>query len=143
VSTDVLYRWNRQTGELKSFETTSDRPDDFGNTGAWSMIQTATGRLWFATTQGLYAYNPSTQRSRLYKHRPLDPKGLPEKTVLALFADRRGTLWLATESYLCKLVDVEEGIFHNVRFRRYPIRSRSLRPVIQQDGAGRLWLGTE
>jgi signal transduction histidine kinase/ligand-binding sensor domain-containing protein/DNA-binding response OmpR family regulator len=143
VSTDVLYRWNRQTGELKSFETTSDRPDDFGNTGAWSMLQAATGTLWFATTQGLYAYNPSTQHSRLYKHRPSDPKGLPEKSVLALFADHRGTLWLATESYLCHLVDVEEGIFHNVRFRRYPIRSRSLRPVIQQDGAGRLWLGTE
>ncbi len=34
ISTDVLYRWNRKTGETKSYETDSNRPDDFGNTGA-------------------------------------------------------------------------------------------------------------
>lgn len=44
VSTAVLYRWNRKTGELQSYETSSDRLDDFGNTGAWTMIKSADGK---------------------------------------------------------------------------------------------------
>lgn len=143
VSSDVLYRWDRRSGELKSFETTSDRPDDFGNTGAWSMVQASSGVLWIATTQGLYSYDPRTKHTRLYTYRATDAPGLPEKSVYAVVEDVHGVLWLATESYLCRVVDANKGVFHRIRFRNHPVRNKSFRPVIRQDGANRLWIGTE
>ncbi|MBI5471476.1 MAG: response regulator [Ignavibacteriae bacterium] len=143
VSTDVVYRWNRHTRELKSFETTSDQPDDFGNTTAGSMVQSTSGILWFSSTQGLFSYDPISQRTRLYKHTREDTTGLPEKSVHALFEDRSGTLWVATESYLCKLLDTEKGKFRRVRFRQNTGQSQNVGLVIRQDGAGRIWLGTE
>lgn len=72
ISADVLYRWNRQTGELKSFETGSDMIDKFGNTGVYSMIQASDELLWFASSQGLFRLNPYTNQTRLYKYLPGD-----------------------------------------------------------------------
>lgn len=79
VSTAVLYRWNRKTGELKSYETSSDRLDDFGNTGVWTMIKSADGKIWTATTEGLYRYDPSTDKAKQYKFNPSNKLGLPQK----------------------------------------------------------------
>ena len=83
ISTEALYRWHRQTGALKSFETSSDRPDDFGNTSVWSMLQSADGALWCATHQGLYRYAPGSGRIRQYKFNPADTSGLMQKEVLS------------------------------------------------------------
>ena len=55
LSTDVLFRWNRRTGETKSYETNSNRLDDFGNTGPWSMIKSNDGKIWTATTEGVFS----------------------------------------------------------------------------------------
>ncbi len=142
LSTDVLHRWNRTTGEWKSFETTSDRPDDFGNTGSWSMIQSSTGEIWFATSQGLYRHSPRTGRIRQYASDPADTSGLREKAVRAVFEDRSGAIWVMTTNYLSKLVNATEGRFQHVWYRRTPAKEQP-RPVIWQDRQGQLWIGTE
>jgi ligand-binding sensor domain-containing protein len=78
IDAGVLYRWNRRTGEFVSFETTSDRPDDFGNTRVWSLLEHPRGFLWAGTDRGLYHHEIATGRSRQYRHDPADPGGLPE-----------------------------------------------------------------
>ncbi len=143
VSTAVLYRWNRKTGGLKSYETSSDRLNDFGNTGVWTMIKSADGKIWTATTEGLYRYDPSTDKAIQYKFNPSNNLGLPQKEVYAVFEDREKSIWIATENYFSKLIDIDKGIFQNFRYQSSQPNNEQVKTVISQDGTGLFWLGTK
>lgn len=142
VSTDVLYRWNRRTGETKSYETNSNRPDDFGNTGAWSIIKSHDGIIWASTNEGLYSYDGSNERIRQYKFSESDPSGLPQREVYTVFEDHQKNIWVATESFFCRLIDPDKGIFQNYRYQESLPYSQRVRPVIYQDKNGTFFLGT-
>jgi len=143
VSTAVLYRWNRKTGDLKSYETSSDRPDDFGNTGAWTLIKSADGKIWAATSEGLYRYDPSTEKAKQFKFNPANNSGLPQKEVYAVFEDHKGNIWITTENYFSKLIDIDKGLFQNFRYQSAPSPNELVRPVICQDRKGIFWIGTK
>lgn len=143
VSTGVLFRWNRTTGELKSYETNSEKIDAFGNTGAWSLIKTFDGKILAATTEGLYRYDPITQKAKQYKHNPSDSLSIPQKQVYSLFEDKDHNIWLATENYLCRVVNFEKGIFEKFIYQNAPSSDEQVRTVITQDKSGTIWLGTK
>jgi len=142
ISADVLYRWNRQTGELKSYETGSDLINSFGNTGAYSMIQASDGLLWFASSQGLFRHNPTTNQTRLYKHSPGNDSGLLTQEVNAVFEARDSTIWIATYNYISKMTDEQVGTFQHYRYQSSEYSIGIARPVIFQDVDGIFWLGT-
>ncbi|NGP77837.1 response regulator [Balneolaceae bacterium YR4-1] len=142
ISADVLYRWNRQTGDLKSYEAGSGMIDKFGNTGAYSMIQASDGMLWFASSQGLFRLNPNTNQTKLYKYLPGDDSGLRDQEVNAVFEDRDGTIWIATYNYFSKMIDEQAGSFQHFRYRSSEYSIGIARPVIFQDINGIFWLGT-
>jgi signal transduction histidine kinase/ligand-binding sensor domain-containing protein/DNA-binding response OmpR family regulator len=142
ISADVLYRWNRETEELTSFETISDRPDDFGNTDAYSMIQATDGYLWTASARGLFRYDPVSNESRLYNHTLENINGQIYPEVNAVFEDRDSTLWIATRNHFSKMIDREAGTFKHYRFNSSGSSNNSPRPVIFQDLDGIFWIGT-
>lgn len=142
ISADVLYHWNRETGELKSFETSSDLIDNFGNTDAYSMIQAADGMLWFASPQGLFRHNPVTNQTRLYKHSPGNETGLKYQEVNAVFEDRDGSIWIATHNYFSRMINEQAGTFQHYRYQPSDHSIGLARPVIFQDVDGIFWLGT-
>ncbi len=142
ISTDVLYRWNRRTGELKSYETSSDHPDDFGNTGARSIIQSVKGDLWFATPQGLFNYNPINEKSRQYKFDPMNTDGLPQREVFAVYEDHKGDIWIATENYFCKLTDYKKGTFKTFRYNKNIPKNEIAQVCIYEDTKSVFWIGT-
>jgi signal transduction histidine kinase/ligand-binding sensor domain-containing protein/DNA-binding response OmpR family regulator len=142
IDAGVLYRWNRRTGEFVSFETTSDRPDDFGNTRVFSLLEHPRGFLWAGTDRGLYHHEIATGRSRQYRRDPVDPGGLPETEVKEVFRDRDGTLWVVTENYLAKLVDPSGGRFVSYRYNLRTTSGTWTFPALLQTGDGDLWLGS-
>jgi signal transduction histidine kinase/ligand-binding sensor domain-containing protein/CheY-like chemotaxis protein len=142
IDAGLLYRWDRRTGEFVSFETTSDRPDDFGNTRVFSLLEYPRGFLWGGTDRGLYHYEIATGRSRHYRYDPADPDGLPETQVMAVFRDRDGTLWTVTENYLAKLVDPAGGRFVSYLYNERPTTGAWTFPSLVQTGDGQLWFGT-
>lgn len=143
VSSEVLTRWNRKTGEIKSYEASSNNLDKFGNTGAWSMIKASDGKIWTATSEGVYRYDPETSVARQYKFNSKDSLGLPQKEVYTVFEDRNKNIWIATENYFCKLIDVQEGIFKKYLYQNLPPTNELARTVIVQDNSGTIWLGTK
>ncbi len=143
ISTDVLYCWDRKSGELKSYETSSARPDDFGNTGAWSIIKDSKGILWFATSRGLFSYDPAAAQPRQYKYEPSNTSGLPQKEVYAVYKDNDGYIWIATENYFCELIDVKSGKFRNYRYNEETSQNDIVRPCIYQDKENMFWIGTD
>ncbi|HEX9892830.1 MAG TPA: two-component regulator propeller domain-containing protein, partial [Gemmatimonadales bacterium] len=142
IDAGLLYRWNRATGAFTSFETSSSRPDDFGNTGVWAIVENPPGGLWTATYRGLYRYEIATGRSRLYRHDPADAGGLPEQVVFDVFQDRDGTLWVVTENYLARLTDPESGRFTSYPYKEHPTTGQWVFPSTVQDPEGFLWLGS-
>jgi signal transduction histidine kinase/ligand-binding sensor domain-containing protein/CheY-like chemotaxis protein/AraC-like DNA-binding protein len=142
INAGLLYRWNRRTGDLVSFENSPDRLDEFGNTGVWSILEHPRGFLWAGTYRGLYHYEIATGISRQYRHDPTDPDGLPETQVRAVFRDREGTLWAVTENYLAKLVDRTAGRFASFSYNDRKTVSAWTFPSVVQTGDGHLWFGS-
>jgi signal transduction histidine kinase/ligand-binding sensor domain-containing protein/DNA-binding response OmpR family regulator len=143
IDAGLLYRWNRTTGEFRSFETTSSRPNDFGNTGVWAIVEDPPGFLWAATYDGLHHYEIATGRSRQYRYDPADSTGLPEQVVFDVFRDRDGGIWVVTENFLARLVDVERGRFERFRFKERPTVRQWIFPSTIQDSTGALWVGSD
>jgi signal transduction histidine kinase/ligand-binding sensor domain-containing protein/DNA-binding response OmpR family regulator len=143
IDAGLLYQWNRATGAFRSFETGSSRPDDFGNTGVWAIVEDPPGVLWAATYRGLYHYETATGRSRQYQYDPADSSGLPEQPVYDVFRDRSGIIWAVTENYLVRLVDAERGRFQAWRYKERPTLGQWVFPSTVQDARGALWLGSD
>lgn len=142
ISADVLYQWNRNTGELISFETSSDSPDDFGNTDTYSMIHASDGYLWAATARGLYRYDPVSKEIRHYKNTLENINGQRYPDANAVFEDRDNTIWIATRNYLSKMLDEETGTFKHYRYNSSKSSNDTSRPVIFQDVDGMFWIGS-
>ena len=143
IDAGLLYRWNRATGKFRSFETSSIRPNDFGNTGVWAIVEDPPGALWAAAYTGLFHYEIATGRSRQYRYDAADSTGLPEQAVYDVFRDRDGVIWAVTENFLVRLVDAERG-----RFERFPLKERPttrvwIFPSTIQDSTGALWIGSD
>ena len=143
IDAGVLYRWTRATGAFGTFETTPNRPDDFGNTGVWSVVEAPPGFLWAATYRGLYHYEIATGRSRQYAHDPADSTGLPEQVVYDVFRDRDGVIWAVTENFLVRLADAARGRFERWRHKEYPTSGQWIFPSTMQTEDGFLWLGSD
>lgn len=144
ISTEVLYRWNRITGELKSFEKTSYDIDAFGNTGGFSMINSSDGKIWVCSTEGLFRYDPVSGNVRLYKYNPKDESGLPQKNVSAIIEDSKKRIWITTENYFCHLTDQEKGIFKKYKLQKdHQESNENIRGVIHEDLLNSFWIGTK
>ncbi|HEX9562894.1 MAG TPA: two-component regulator propeller domain-containing protein [Gemmatimonadaceae bacterium] len=143
VDAGLLYHWNRATGATRSFETTSSRPDDFGNTGVWGLVESPPGFLWAATYRGLYHYDVSTGRARQYRHDASDSGGLPEEVVYDVFRARDGVIWAVTENFLVRLTDVSRGRFDRWRHKERPTTGQWIFPSLIQDRQGILWFGSD
>jgi len=142
VSGEVLYRWDRQTNTLKSYETSSKRVDDFGNTGPYAMVKSQDGDLWSATSEGLFVYDPKLEKARQFKFDKAKPDGIPQKNVFTVYEDREGQLWIVTENFLSKMTDKKNGLFKHYRYVSDPEYYLYMRPVLFDDGQ-KLWLGTK
>lgn len=143
IGSNVLYRWDRKTDELKSFETNSQRPNDFGNTGISSMIKSKDQKIWFASIEGLFVYDCKSMKTIHYTPTKNNEKGLPRKDVTAVFEDKKGEIWIVTENCLSKLNNREKG-----EFKHYPYRSNSglnvmSRTAFYDDGKDNLYIGTK
>ena len=143
VSGEVLYKWERKTGKIRSFEKSSNEPEAFGNTAIFSMIQARDGHIWAATTEGLFRYHPKTENVRLYKYDESKNDGIPQSEVYTVYEDREGRIWIATQKYLSRLTNAESGEFHSVSYHFGPPFYEQVRPVIFQDENLRMWLGTK
>jgi signal transduction histidine kinase/ligand-binding sensor domain-containing protein len=77
----------------------------------YRVLVSAPGEIWAGTQDGLYRYDPSSGKSRMYTHRD----GLASNAISCILEDARGDLWMSTT----------EGIsrFHpgSGRFRNYSV----------------------
>ena len=142
IGSSVLYRWDREAGTLRSFESASLRPSGFGNTEVWSIVEAPAGVLWAGTNLGLFRYEPATRRTRLYRSGRTDSAGLPRRAVFAVLRARDGAIWALTEDHVLRLADPARGRFQRWRFRDGPLPDEWGPLTFVQDSTGVFWIGS-
>jgi PAS domain S-box-containing protein len=107
--------------------------------GVRAIAKDPRGNLWFGTHgNGLVRFDPRSGRYRTYVHAASDPGSLSYDRIAALWIDRGGTLWVATDFGLNRFDPPTD------EFRRYSPQPRSLtqyRSIAEEPG-GALWLAT-
>jgi signal transduction histidine kinase/ligand-binding sensor domain-containing protein/DNA-binding response OmpR family regulator len=107
-----------------------------------SIAQDRYGFMWFATNDGLYRYDGYNLKP--YRHERGNPNSLSDDSVLVVYRDSAGILWVGTGfGGLDRLDPASETFTH---YRHDPGSRRSLSDnavyCIYQDMGGALWAGT-
>ena len=128
-----LNRVDRRTDQVTRYDEPVFRR------GVRAIAKDRRGNLWFGTNGGgLVRFDSRSGTYRVYAHVASDPRSLNYDRVAALWIDRGGTLWVATDFGLNRLDPATE------EFRRYSPRPGSLTQYrsIAEEASGVLWLGT-
>jgi signal transduction histidine kinase/ligand-binding sensor domain-containing protein/DNA-binding response OmpR family regulator len=101
------------------------------------IVQDNQGFLWFGTQDGLKRYDGYHFRD--YRHEPTSPNSLSGSYINALFKDRTGKIWVASDQYL-DVYDPTTEVF--TRFRSDSRQFEGPVAHISQDREGMIWLAT-
>jgi PAS domain S-box-containing protein len=134
VGTDRgLNRVDRMTRQVTRYE------QPLFTRGVRAIAKDRSGNLWFGTRgNGLVRLDPNSGRYRTYSHSASDPRTLSFDNIEALWIDRRGTLWVATDYGLNRFDPATE------EFRKYAPQQYSLTQYrsVAEDPGGVMWLAT-
>lgn len=110
---------------------------------ATSLLVDHNGFLWVASREGLYRYDG-------YSVKTFPPDGarartLPDVDIRALYEDRDGYLWVATNTAGLSRYDPRSGSFRHFRHReaREDTLTHDSIYGMAQDGEGMLWAGSQ
>ena len=133
--TGSLLRIDPKSGEYAFF-----RPSGSGlDFDPIAITEDRWGTLWVGTVgQGLYHFNRSTGEFHNYMHHPDDPSSLSANTIIRIFIDRAGRMWLATWNGLNRF-DPSTG--HFAIYKRDVQSGTENYFDIDEDRNGGLWLG--
>ena len=128
-----LNRVDRRTDQVTRYDEPVFRR------GVRAIAKDRRGNLWFGTNgDGLVRFDSRSGTYRVYAHVASDPRSLNYDRVAALWSDRDGTLWVATDFGLNRWDPATE------EFRRYSPQPGNLTQYrsIAEEASGVLWLGT-
>ncbi len=137
-------------GGLASLDPVADRftPHRRGldHAHVTALLEDRTGTLWVGTEDGLAVLERAGRGEAslcpCYHHDPLDPYSLVNDRIYALYEDRSGILWIATDGGVSRYVPQKNRF---VLYRHDPLNPDSLgAPVVGavlKDRGGILWVG--
>lgn len=95
------------------------------------IVETADGKLWVATSNGLYSIHQSNIK------RYSTQENLPSNQVQSLMIDIEGSLWIGTQNGLCRMDADVVSIFPD----NHPLQNIAITSLLQ-DKEGNIWVGT-
>jgi ligand-binding sensor domain-containing protein/signal transduction histidine kinase len=135
-----LVKYDRQAERLTSY------PLDAGAAGQPSSKLLADGAngFWVPSSLGLYYFDRHTERlTRLFQHAEADPGSLNDNSVVAVFRDRSGPLWVGTANGGLNILNFREAQFGHYTHRAADPHSLSQGRVmsVHEASDGILWVG--
>ena len=152
-STHGLYHWQPA---IDSFIFIRFDKNVNKDVSAWQVMVDKKGLVWFQgdgshdSFQGVYCYDPVTQKSKNYRYNKKDSLSLSNEDIRSIVEDKSGTIWIGTfGSGVCSFDKTTQ------KFTRYPYRmgdniSKPKRDSLDDDQVetmhlddqGILWVGT-
>ena len=134
-----LIRYNRQT---KAF---AEYPLGAGATllNRNKLLTDGPNGFWVPSSLGLSYFDRRSERFTLFRHDRGDPDSLSDNSVVSIYRDRSGLLWVSTANGGVNILDLRQQRFRHYTYR--PDRADSLSPgkatAIHEDSDGVLWVG--
>jgi serine phosphatase RsbU (regulator of sigma subunit)/sugar lactone lactonase YvrE len=127
TSESGIYTMNTSTKKITSFFSSQNSLDNSIN-----YIVGSGGKIWVATNNGVFAFNPATGA---HEHWSTN-EGLPHNKISQLYIDPTGIVWIATKSNSLYAVNAD---------KRYKIDGNVELEfkAITADNAGNLWACTD
>jgi signal transduction histidine kinase/ligand-binding sensor domain-containing protein len=149
-----INKLNRRKSEFRHYKRhAADSISVFGNIVS-AIYETADSVLWIGTVNGglnkvepIKSKEESNFRITHYQNDPRDPESISHNSIISIWEDRLGYLWLGTWGGGLNRLDRTTGKF--TRYLHDPDDPYSLSDpeneirVIYEDSRGRLWLGTD
>ena len=136
-----LLRLDRRTGKFKTYRHNPADPYSLSNDIVTRLLVDHDGTLWAATNDGLNRFDAATGRFTVYKPEP------PRRIVdyLELVEDRKGALWLGTDSSGLHRFDPATGQFTSYEhdMDRPGTLSDNRVNSVHFDRSGTMWVGTQ
>jgi signal transduction histidine kinase/ligand-binding sensor domain-containing protein/DNA-binding response OmpR family regulator len=138
IGTDEgIYVFNLETENFSLFKP-------LGKQFINDIIGTRNGNIWIATkTNGVYSYNPNTNKIKRFSHNINKPNGISSNEVSKLLEDKEGNIWVGTYG---KGIDVL--VYKSKKFKHYRASadagalSNNVILDIYKDLDGNIWAGT-
>ncbi|HEY8570681.1 two-component regulator propeller domain-containing protein [Microbulbifer sp.] len=107
---------------------------------ATSVLVDRNGFLWVASREGLYRYD-GYQATPM----PTGKRGLPDQDIRALYEDRAGYLWVATNTSGVSRYDPRTNTFSHFRHQSADPHTLTHDSIygMAEDAEGRLWAGSQ
>ena len=119
-------------------------PAEFTNTKITSLYEDQNGIIWIGTSRnGLYTYDPLSDKFIHYLHYPDDSLSLTSNAILSIYQDKFGTIWIGTKDGGLNQFNAKAESFTAFR----PVqeitdyKKNSISSMIE-DSEGRFWVGT-
>ncbi len=141
---DGLSLYRRDTDDFARFKSVEDDSTTLSHGRVFDLAEGSDGFLWVGTLNGLNRFDPETGACQRFSAGE-QPGDLSDETIWSLQFDRRGALWIGTQSGGVNRLDPGAGQF--VHFRADPNDPKSLSGdrvlALCEDSRGVVWLGTE
>ena len=92
----VIETYDRKTGHVTRYRHDPDDPHSMSKGGGlWGVVEDQFGDIWVGGWKtGLNRFNRKTGQFQHYRHNPENPHSLGGNTVISIYEDSLGTLWI-------------------------------------------------
>lgn len=136
-----LDKFNKKSNEIKYFMTDISKNE---NRSLNAMVEDG-DYIWIGSSGGLNKFNKVTGEIVTYKNEPNEVRSLSSNTILSIFKDSNGVIWVGTVSGGLNQYDKNNDTFINYISDRNNPNSISSNTVncIYEDSLNNLWIGTQ
>jgi signal transduction histidine kinase/streptogramin lyase len=144
-----LVKYDRRNGRLTKYPLGARTvgvmaSTENGGSANGTLMADGQSGLWVPSSRGLFYFDRRAERfTYLFKHDESDPDSLDSDTVMSVYRDRGGVLWVGTEHAGLNILNPRQELFG--RFVHRPTERNSVSPgrvkAIYQDPEGILWVG--
>lgn len=137
-----LYRYDKNTGELRLFKNSEDEADCISSNLPLRIFEDSRGNLWIGTQSGLNVLRSEDKakgKFKVYQPKALDPHSLPSYSVRQIMEDRNQNIWIATDKGLSIYISERDNFVTYRQADGLPVNEIN---SIVEDDMGFLWIGT-
>jgi ligand-binding sensor domain-containing protein/signal transduction histidine kinase len=136
-----LATWDPRTNALKCHSLQFETVGFHSTAGISRILQDRNGTLWFGSTAGLLKFDRVHNRILCYRNSPFDSESLESDSVIYLYQDREGNIWVCLQAMRPNFFAERPQPFQNFTYERGSLLD-SLVTSIYEDHNGVLWIGS-